>query len=792
MIVLRIHYVMLFVLFLKATCFLIEIGYRLYIQRAGIVSLHGYLFYTEAIPWFEKFPRSILVYLIFAGWSFLSPRLTSLGKDMLVWVIIPLYVVMCILRPLISDWVPYSYYYQGVDLSLCAYVLCIAPSYYIRLETKTFLRESGSAEGKATQMIKWDWEFMAFFILYGAHFALEMVKVNHSTLHMNALVEMSTLALYIWLIVWRKELLEKGSNFRHLKRYPILGRCSVVSKRFNSLLLVEDVYIKIDKVVTIDGDNDDNPYSSHKPCSYFYNLLKLFFTLLNPFHHIPNSNNSNKTLLTQVSQQSSHTPSPYELSPGNKIDKKPVSDQGSGSAEDNGSILESFYTNGDGRGILSMGGEQLRDFRAKPFPASAYSRRTQVPASIMKLRYAPYLELWEGMAMQGETLVAIKPSGEAGPGETKKEVESFVSGGFVEPFKADVKTLVKRKYLLEMNGTETDTEAGEEAVTTKFINRKNDYYAYKSFSHFHLAFPQKLSSDVDLGNLVLYTSPLPFSGNPSTGGSKDTVLYIPIHFEVGESTQLKIPISIDTRDRTILTRRELFPVELETFDFPVSQFRLNPSPIFLFTPFSVPPQSLEMGDANDNENGQGPMRTSLKDHMFPKMTNRASCIVLPPTTGQFELRNTLINSLPKFSGGEDENPYAHVRDLDDLMFLQKYRNESEMEAMKLVLFPFSLLGKAKSWLQDLRPKSITSFEMLTEAFYNKFFSLEKTETLRRAILWITQLHGESLKDYLERYKGLILQFPHHGIDSWVLTRNLYDGLDAETKKTVKSFYREIH
>ncbi|KAF6174745.1 hypothetical protein GIB67_031269 [Kingdonia uniflora] len=228
-----------------------------------------------------------------------------------------------------------------------------------------------------------------------------------------------------------------------------LGRCSVVSKRFNSLLLVEDVYIKIDKVVTIDGDNDDNPYASHKPCSYFYNLLKLFFTLLNPFRDV----GTEYGVLMNWKGKFGSTLQKCVILGGNKIDKKPVSDQGSGSAEDNGSIPESFYTNGDGRGTLSMGGEQLRDFRAKPFPASAYSRRTQVPASIMKLRYAPYLELWEGMAMQGATLVAIKPSGEAGPGETKKEVESFVSGGFVEPFKADVKTLVKRKtYLLEMNG----------------------------------------------------------------------------------------------------------------------------------------------------------------------------------------------------------------------------------------------------------------------------------------------------------------------------------------------------
>ncbi|KAF6147751.1 hypothetical protein GIB67_006724 [Kingdonia uniflora] len=312
-----------------------------------------------------------------------------------------------------------------------------------------------------------------------------------------------------------------------------LGRCSVVSKRFNSLVpLVEDVYIKIDKVVTIDAEN---PYSiSHKPRSYFYNLLKLFFTILKPFHNIHNTNNSNKTLLPQVSQHTSHTPDQVlknfhqvrnlwiELPSGDvgtedgvllkwkaefgstlqkcvilggtQIDKKLVSDQGSGSTEDNGSIPESFYTNGglklrvvwtissliaastrhyllqsiikehptlqtvvltdaDGQGTLSMGDEQLKDFREKPLAASASSRRTQVPASNMKLRYAPYLELPEGMGMRGATLVAIKPSGEAGLGETKKEVESFVSGAFDEPFKAVVKTLVKRRtYLLEMNG----------------------------------------------------------------------------------------------------------------------------------------------------------------------------------------------------------------------------------------------------------------------------------------------------------------------------------------------------
>lgn len=176
---------------------------------------------------------------------------------------------------------------------------------------------------------------------------------------------------------------------------------------------------------------------------------------------------------------------------GTRIDRKPVSDQEL--LEDNGSMPESFYTNGglklrvvwtissllaastrhfrlqpiikdhptlrslivtdaDGQGTLSMAGEQLREFREKPLSASATLNRTHVPASNMKLRYAPYLELTEGTGMQGATLVVIKPAGE-GSGGSRKDAETFVSTAFDGPLKVAVKSLLKRRtYLLEMNG----------------------------------------------------------------------------------------------------------------------------------------------------------------------------------------------------------------------------------------------------------------------------------------------------------------------------------------------------
>ncbi|KAJ6844181.1 F-box protein-like [Iris pallida] len=181
---------------------------------------------------------------------------------------------------------------------------------------------------------------------------------------------------------------------------------------------------------------------------------------------------------------------------GTRIDRKPASSDQEPSLEDSGSIPESFYTNGglklrvvwtissliaastrhyllrpiikdhptlrslvltdaDGQGTLVMGVEQLKEFREKPLAASASCNRTQVPASNMKLRYAPYLELPNGAGMQGATLVAIKPSCEGSNGShtSRKETESFVSGAFDGPYMAAAKALVKRRtYLLEMNG----------------------------------------------------------------------------------------------------------------------------------------------------------------------------------------------------------------------------------------------------------------------------------------------------------------------------------------------------
>ncbi|KAI7725180.1 hypothetical protein M8C21_009799 [Ambrosia artemisiifolia] len=159
--------------------------------------------------------------------------------------------------------------------------------------------------------------------------------------------------------------------------------------------------------------------------------------------------------------------------------------------DDNGSIPESFYTNGglklrvvwtissliaasarhyllqpiicehktlselvltdaDGQGVLCMNREQLEELRVKPLSASSASKRTLVPALNMRLWYAPVLELPDGTVLKGATLVCTRPSDQ---GVQREGLDGlWISSAFEEPFGTAARMLVKRRtYCLEMN-----------------------------------------------------------------------------------------------------------------------------------------------------------------------------------------------------------------------------------------------------------------------------------------------------------------------------------------------------
>ncbi|KAK8947387.1 hypothetical protein KSP39_PZI006995 [Platanthera zijinensis] len=133
----------------------------------------------------------------------------------------------------------------------------------------------------------------------------------------------------------------------------------------------------------------------------------------------------------------------------------------------------------------------------------------------------------------------------------------------------------------------------------------------------------------------------------------------------------------------------------------------------------------------------------------------------------------------KFEGLGHEDANSHLRTFLAICDMFKFNGASE-DAILLSLFPFSLEGRAKDWLESLPNDSITTWEQLLEKFLNKYFPPSKTAKLIRDITTFMQNHGESLYEAWERFKELLRKCPHHGLHQHQQVSTFYNGLQTAT------------
>ena len=91
---------------------------------------------------------------------------------------------------------------------------------------------------------------------------------------------------------------------------------------------------------------------------------------------------------------------------------------------------------------------------------------------------------------------------------------------------------------------------------------------------------------------------------------------------------------------------------------------------------------------------------SMRDHMHPPRMSASSCIV--PPSEQMIIRPYLVPLLPQFHGMENENPYTHIKDFEEVCHTFQ-EGVASIDLMRLKLFPFTLKDKTKLWLNSLRP-----------------------------------------------------------------------------------------
>ena len=121
---------------------------------------------------------------------------------------------------------------------------------------------------------------------------------------------------------------------------------------------------------------------------------------------------------------------------------------------------------------------------------------------------------------------------------------------------------------------------------------------------------------------------------------------------------------------------------------------------------------------------------SMRDHIHPPRVSALSCII--PHAEDVAVRPYLVPLLPTFHGMENENPYTHIRDFEEVFTTFK-EGEFDMDLPKLKAFPLTLKDKAKIWLNSLRPRTIRNWAELQTEFLKKFFNAHKTNNLKRKI-----------------------------------------------------------
>ncbi|RVW25853.1 hypothetical protein CK203_111627 [Vitis vinifera] len=153
-----------------------------------------------------------------------------------------------------------------------------------------------------------------------------------------------------------------------------------------------------------------------------------------------------------------------------------------------------------------------------------------------------------------------------------------------------------------------------------------------------------------------------------------------------------------------------------------------------------PPQ--EDQNSQQGQGGNPNAYLSMRDRMHPPRMSAPSCII--PHLEQLIIRPHIVPLLPNFHGMESENPYAHIKEFEEVCNTFREGGAS-IDLMRL-----------------------------------------KTNGLKRQISNFSAKENEKFHECWERYMEAINACPHHGFDTWLLVSYFYDGMSSSMKQILET------
>nr|GFA51050.1 reverse transcriptase domain-containing protein [Tanacetum cinerariifolium] len=135
-------------------------------------------------------------------------------------------------------------------------------------------------------------------------------------------------------------------------------------------------------------------------------------------------------------------------------------------------------------------------------------------------------------------------------------------------------------------------------------------------------------------------------------------------------------------------------------------------------------------------------------------------VILEILAENFEIKTNLLQLVQtnKFHSFERDNPHTHISNFKRMTSTLKYRDVPN-DAIKLMLFLYSLEGAARIWYEKEHPNSILTWDYLVKKFVNQFFPPSKTTHLKNEISRFTQRFEETFGEAWKRSRKCLERVP---------------------------------
>ncbi|KAL9232838.1 hypothetical protein vseg_007902 [Gypsophila vaccaria] len=239
---------------------------------------------------------------------------------------------------------------------------------------------------------------------------------------------------------------------------------------------------------------------------------------------------------------------------------------------------------------------------------------------------------------------------------------------------------------------------------------------------------------------------------------------------------------ISLHRRKAIYQEVLAPADLQTLESLHKVFSTEPPSyeediiITLEAHTSPPPPIMrKLQDASKPTQAQIPMGSTMPDI----------------TTRNFKVDSGLIRYFQEsqFGVADNEDPAQPISNFIDLYNTIKHEGV-EPKQLREMMFPFSLRDKSKKWFNTLNQvaRGITDWDTLVMAYYEEYFSAEKTALLRSKITGFRQMADETLFEVWEKYNSVLNSCPHHGLEGSFLYTQFYHSLNPESKQILDSAF----